>query len=180
MPTAEKEATVAQVSDILSRSKGVFLTDFTGLSVSTMTDLRFRLRKASSSYLVVKNRLTAIAADRAGIPGLREYLKGPTGLVFTEEDPAQPAKVLSEFSRQPLPLKIKSGVVEKSLFTALEVEQFALLPSREVLLTQVVSAIQGPLAGLAMCLQAIPQKLVGTLHALGEKRQAEEQAQQQS
>lgn len=173
MPTAEKEATVAQVSEILTQSSGVFLTDFTGLSVSTMTDLRFRLRKTSSSYLVVKNRLTAIAADQAGMPGLREYLKGPTGLVFTREDPTQPAKVLSDFSRQPIPLKIKSGVVQKAIYTSRQVEQFALLPSREVLLTQVVSAIQGPLAGLAMCLQAIPQKLVATLHALAEKRHSE-------
>ena len=175
MPTAEKEATVTEVSDILARSKGIFLTDFTGLRVGTMTDLRFRLRKASSSYLVVKNRLTAIAADRAGLSGLRDHLKGPTGLVFTEGDPAQSAKVLADFTKLPVPLKIKSGVVEKTLYTSAQVEQLALLPSREALLTQVVSAIQGPLAGLAMCLQAIPQKLVGTLHALAEKRGAEDQ-----
>jgi len=83
--------------------------------------------------------------------------------------------VLSEFSKQQVLLKIKGGVVDRALYTAAQVEQLALIPSREVLLTQVVSAIQGPLAGLAMCLQAIPQKLVGTLHALAEKRQAEEE-----
>jgi large subunit ribosomal protein L10 len=140
-----------------------------------MTDLRFRLRKASSSYLVVKNRLTAIAADRVGLSYLRDHLTGPTGIVFTEDDPTQPAKVLADFIKQRAPLKIKSGVVEKTLYTGPQVEQLASIPSRDVLLTQVVSAIQGPLAGLAMCLQAIPQKLVGTLHALAEKRQEEEQ-----
>lgn len=174
MPTAEKEATVTAVSEMFARSRGIFLTDFSGLNVGTMTDLRSRLRKASSSYLVVKNRLTAIAADQAGFSGLREYLKGPTGIVFTEDDPTQPAKILADFTKRPVPLKIKSGIVEKTLYTGPQVEQLASIPPREVLLTQVVSAIQGPLAGLAMCLQAIPQKLVGTLHALAEKRQAEE------
>lgn len=175
MPTAEKEATVEKVSEIFARSKGIFLTDFSGLNVETMTDLRSRLRKASSSYLVVKNRLTAIAADRAGFSGLREYLRGPTGIVFTENDPTPSAKILADFTKQPVPLKIKSGVVEKTLYTGPQVEQLALIPPREVLLTQVVSAIQGPLVGLAMCLNAIPQKLVGTLHALAEKRRAEEE-----
>jgi large subunit ribosomal protein L10 len=176
MPTAEKEATVAKVSEIFARSKGVFLTDFTGLNVGAMTDLRFRLRKTSSSYLVVKNRLTAIAADQAGLSGLRDYLTGPTGIVFTEGDPTEPAKILAEFTRRPVPLKIKSGVVERALYTGPQVEQLALIPPRDVLLTQVVSAIQGPLVGLALCLQAIPQKLVGTLHALAQKRQEEEAA----
>ncbi|MSS71007.1 MAG: 50S ribosomal protein L10 [Candidatus Latescibacteria bacterium] len=176
MPTAEKEATVTAVSEMFARSKGIFLTDFSGLNVGTMTDLRSRLRKVSSSYLVVKNRLTAIAADQAGFSCLREYLKGPTGIVFTEDDPTQSAKILADFTKQPVPLKIKSGIVEKTLYTGLQVEQLASIPSREVLLTQVVTAIQGPLVGLVVCLQAIPQKLVGTLHALAEKRQAEEKA----
>ena len=176
MPTAEKEATVAQVFELMTRARGIFLTDFSGVNVGAMTDLRSRLREISSTYLVAKNRLTAIAADRAGLPELREFLTGPTGIVFAEEDPTQSIKVLTDLAKLNIPVKIKGGVLDKEVYTKEQVERLATLPSREVLLAQVVFAIQGPITGLAVCLQGILQKFVGTLHALSEKRKEEEGA----
>ena len=174
LPTAKKEAEVTEILELFERSKGIILTDFTGINVAAMTDLRARLREASCSYLVVKNRLTAIAADRAGYAPLRDYLTGPTGIVTTEEDPLAPAKVLADFAKKELSLKIKGGIVEETLYTGVQVEQLASIPPRDVLLSQLVSSIQGPIAGLAMCLNGVLQKLVGTLHSLAEKRQEEE------
>ncbi|MYF73646.1 MAG: 50S ribosomal protein L10 [Gemmatimonadetes bacterium] len=80
MPTAEKEATVAELTDILKRAKGLYLTDFTGLDVPSFTLLRKQLREESVSYLVIKNRLAKLAVKQAGVEGLDDVFRGPTGL----------------------------------------------------------------------------------------------------
>ena len=98
MPTAEKVATVEELTEIFRRSKGIYLTDFTGLDVPAITRLRKRLREEAVSYRVIKNRLAILAAKHAGIEGMAEMLRGPTGLVSTEDDPVRPARLLSDFA----------------------------------------------------------------------------------
>ena len=172
MPTAEKVATVEELTEILKRSKGIYLTDFTGLDVPAITRLRKRLREEAVSYRVIKNRLAILAAKHAGIEGMAEMLRGPTGLVSTEDDPVRPARLLSDFANgaQGLP-KVKVGFVEGRFYVEDKLEALAKLPAREVILGQVVTAIQSPLSGLAFCLQGLIQKLVMTLQAVAEKRQ---------
>ncbi len=170
MPTAEKAAIVEDLTDILKRSKGIYLTDFTGLDVPAFTRLRRLLSEEEVSCRVVKNRLALLAAKEAGVDDLNEMFAGPTGLVFTEKDPVAPARMLSEFARemQGRP-RVKIGLVDGRAYVEDQLEALATLPSREVLLGQVVSGIQSPLSGLAFCLQGLIQKLVMTLQAVAEK-----------
>ena len=171
MPTAEKEAAVAELTDILKRAKGLYLTDFTGLDVPSFTLLRKQLREESVSYLVIKNRLAKLAVKQAGVEGL---FRGPTGLVCADEDPVAPARVLTKFAEgtdgKPA---IKAGYIDGEIFVADQIERLAEIPSRDVLLGQMVSAIQSPISGLAFTLNGILQKLVGTLQAVAEKRKEE-------
>ncbi len=171
MPTAEKEATVAELTDILKRAKGLYLTDFTGLDVPSFTLLRKQLREESVSCRVIKNRLAKLAIKRAGVEGLDDVLRGPTGLVCADEDPVAPARMLSKFAKETdgKPV-IKAGYIDGEVFVADQVERLAQIPSRDVLLGQMVSAMQSPISGLAFTLNGILQKLVGTLHAVAEKK----------
>ena len=175
MPTAEKVAVVEELAEILKQSKGVYLTDFTGIDVPTFTQLRKRLRDESVAYRVVKNRLVLRAVQKVGLTGLGDMLTGPTGLATSDTDPVAPARVISEFAGQAdgRPA-IKAGFVDGKVYVDDELEALAKLPTREVLLVQMVTAVQSPLSGLAFCLNGILQKLVGTLHALAEKRSSEE------
>ena len=172
MPTAEKEAVVAELTEVLKRANGVYLTDFTGLDVPAFTLLRKQLREESISCRVIKNRLGKLAVQRAGIEGLDEVLRGPTGLVCADEDPVAPARVLSKFAEEgdgkPA---IKAGYVDGDVFVDGQIEKLAQIPPRDVLLGQMVSAMQSPISGLAFTLNGILQKLVGTLQAVAEKKQ---------
>ena len=172
MPTAEKEAVVAELTDVLKRANGVYLTDFTGLDVPAFTLLRKQLREESISYRVIKNRLGKLAIQRAGLEGLDEALQGPTGLVCADADPVAPARVLSKFAEEgdgkPA---IKAGYVDGDIFVDDQIERLAQIPPRDVLLGQMVSAMQSPISGLAFTLNGILQKLVGTLQAVAEKKQ---------
>ena len=174
MPTAQKEATVAELTDILKRAKGLYLTDFTGLDVPSFTLLRKQLREESISYRVIKNRLAKLAIKQAGVEGLDDVFLGPTGLVCADEDPIAPARVLTKFAEETdgKPA-IKAGYIDGEIFVADQIEKLAQIPSRDVLLGQMVSAIQSPISGLALTLNGILQKLVGTLQAVAEKKKEE-------
>jgi large subunit ribosomal protein L10 len=172
MPTAEKIAVVDDLAEMLSASAGIYLADFTGLDVPTFTQLRKRLREEEVGCRVVKNRLAKLAAKKAGIEGMSENLEGPTSLLFARTDPVAPARVLTDFAKTAggLP-KIKVGLVEGKIFTDDQLEALAMLPSREELLGQTVSALQSPISGLAYCLGGVLKGLVLALNAIVEKRQ---------
>ena len=174
MPTAEKEAVVAELTDILKRANGLYLTDFTGLDVPSFTLLRKQLREESISYLVIKNRLAKLAVKQAGVEGLDDVFRGPTGLVCADDDPVAPARVLTKFAEETdgKPA-IKAGYIDGEVFVADQIERLAEIPSRDVLLGQMVSAMQSPISGLAFTLNGILQKLVGTLQAVAEQRKEE-------
>jgi large subunit ribosomal protein L10 len=175
MPTPKKEAAVAELTEVMKSAKGIYFADFTGLDVPTFTQLRKQLREESVAFRVIKNRLAKMAAKEAGLEGLGDMLSGPTGLVTSEEDPVSPARILSQFAdkTEGRP-KMKAGYVEGRIILDEQLEALAKLPPREILLGQMVSAMQGPISGLVFTLSAILQSLVGTLHALAEKRRAEE------
>ncbi len=174
MPTEKKEAVVAELTDILKRAKGVYLTDFTGLDVPAFTLLRKQLREESVSYRVIKNRLAKLAVKRAGIAGLDNVLRGPTGLVCADKDPVAPARVLSKFAAEvdgkPA---VKAGYIDGEVFVDDQLDRLAQIPPRDVLLSQIVSAMQSPISGLAFTLNGILQKFVGTLQAVVKKKQEE-------
>jgi len=173
MARPEKEKTVQELTEKFKKAKAIYLTDFTGLDVIRTTELRKKMREQSVEYLVVKNTLAQLAAKNAGYDMLLDYLTGPTGLAFGVTDPIIPAKVLTEFIKDDtIKLSVKVGVVEGKMVTPKEVKQLALLPTRDVLLSQILAGFQAPIAGFVGVLGGILQKFVGTVDAIAKQREA--------
>ena len=172
MSKTERQATVDSLSQQLRGSPNVFVTDFTGLNVLRMTELRRRLRSAGVEYVVVKNTLAQRAFAANGVRVLDEHLAGPTGLVLSGADPLAGAKVLADFAREFERPAIKVGLVDGKPVTADQVRRLASLPSREVLLSQLAGYIQAPMAEFAGAMNGLLNQMVGALEALRSQRSA--------
>jgi large subunit ribosomal protein L10 len=165
MPTPKKFQEVEEITEILKNSSLTILTNYRGLSVTQMQNFRRELRESGSSFRVVKNTLTGIAADNADMSDIREFLEGPTAIVTSGEDPVAPAKATREFVRTSRILEVKAGVLEGSLIPASEVERLATLPSREELLGKVVGGLNAPISGLVGVLSGPIRSLAYVLQA---------------
>ena len=170
MATVEKEAKIEELKSIMTGAKALYLADFTGIDVESVTELRNKLRDAEVKYQVIKNRLAIRAADEAGIAGLREHLSGPTAIVYSQEDPIAPAKILQDFADDGGKMQIKTGYMEGEILAADEVKALAKLPSRDELLGKVVGSVQAPLYGLNAVLNGLLRGLVGALSAIEEQK----------
>lgn len=170
MPTAEKVEKVSELSQKMTAAKSIFMADFTGLDVASVTALRRTLRSAAVDYQVVKNRLAKRAAADAGLEVITEYLSGPTAMVFAREDPLEPARILQSFIDKGGKLALKSGLLDGELLSPDQVKQLALLPTRDQLIAQLMGTVLGPLYGLSGVLAGLLRSLVGTLAALEESR----------
>src|SRR5579859_1092184 len=175
-PRSDKVAEVEALEERLRNSSIVILTDYRGLTVGEIGTLRGKLRGASLEYRVAKNTLLSRAAEKVGVVGLEPHLTGPTAVVFGNDDPGVPARVLQEFIRQFRKLEIKGGVIEGHALDAAGVQALATLPGKQELLARVVGAVQGPLYSLVMVLTAAPRGLVTALDAIRKRREAEEPA----
>ena len=173
MPTTEKIESVERLKETISESRSIVLADFSGIDVAAVTELRNKLREASVTYEVVKNRLAKRAIEDAGIDGLSGYLTGPTAMAFAVEDPLAPAQVLQKFIDDGGKIAIKSGLLDGEVMTPDQVKALALLPSREELLATTVGTIQGPLAGLVRVLNGLLSNMVGVVAAIEEKARTE-------
>ena len=176
MPKARKEQKaeqVDQIADRLKRAKVAVLTDYRGLTVSQIQDLRTRLRGGDVEYRVIKNTLARRAADAAGHKALETELKGPVAIAFGYGDLGTPARLLNEFIRATrLKLEIVGGLVEGRVFTPEQVKQLADLPSRESLLAQLLGTLQSPVGQLVGIMQTPVQQLAATLNAYKDKLEA--------
>jgi large subunit ribosomal protein L10 len=170
MPRPDKVSEVEQIEARLKKSSAVILTDFRGLTVGEITQLRARLREAGVEYRVVKNRLLGIAGKSAGIEGFGPMLEGPTAAAFVADDPVAAARVLQEFSRQSRKLAIKGSLVSGQVYDETRTRALADLPSRQELLARVVGGIAAPLTGLAGVLSALPRNLVYVLDQIRKQR----------
>lgn len=169
---ARKREQVAALESEFAQSRAVLLADYRGLNVATMQRLRRRLREAGASFQVSKNTLMQRAATNRGVGAMTAMLEGPTAAAFVSGDPVVAARALVEFARENrLPLVVKGGLLGNRVLASGDVERLAWLPSREVLLGQVASAIASPLSGLVTVLGGVPRKLVMTLDALRQARQ---------
>lgn len=166
----EKEKTVDELREKLSLTKSLFLTDFRGLNVEQMTDLRRDLKEKKAEYRITKNSLIRLAARESRFEGVLDYLKGPTGLVFSFEDPVSPAKVLYEIHKKVEKPKIKIIWMEGKLLDENHLKSLAALPSKDVILTQIVFGLNSPLANLVGTLQGVMRNFVGVLDAVREAR----------
>ena len=175
MPRPDKVAVVDEVSQRLTAATATVLTEYRGLSVDDLAELRAKLRESDASYRVVKNTLTRLAARDAGFDIPDDLLVGPTAITFCAGDPVAAAKVLRAFSRQHPELVIKGGVLDGRLLDAAETTRLADLESREELLARLAGLMQAIIAQPARLAQANLSKLARLLAALQDKKAEEPQ-----
>lgn len=150
-----KAQVVNEIAEKFGRSVSTIATDYRGLTVAEVTELRKQLRDAGVEYKVLKNTLSRRALAQLGIAGFDEYLTGPTALAFGFADPVVPAKLLNEFSRRHKALELKGGLVEGKVVNAQGVISLATLPSREGLLSMLLSVLQAPMRNFAYAVKQI-------------------------
>jgi large subunit ribosomal protein L10 len=167
----QKQAVIQELVEKLGNAKGAVLTDFRGINVIKVTELRRQLRAAGVDFKVVKNTLAKRATSELGITDLDQYLEGATAIAYSLEDPVAPAKAVSEFIKANRMLSIKAGLVEGSVITADGVQALADLPPREVLVAQVVGAIAAPISGFLNVLQGPVRKLGYALEAVRKQKE---------
>ena len=131
------------------------IVDYRGLSVSEVTELRKQLRDAGVEFKVYKNTLTRRAVEQVELTGLNDFLTGPNAIAFSNEDVIAPAKIINEFAKSHEALEIKAGVIEGNVATVEEVKALAELPSREGLLSMLLSVLQAPVRNLALATKAV-------------------------
>ena len=168
---SEKQAIVAELADKLrNASAGVFV-DYSGTTVANDTEMRRAMRAADVEYAVVKNTLTRFAANQIGYEELDTFLNGPTALAVSYNDPVAAAKVISEYAgKKDSKLKIKVGFVDGKIISEAEIKALAALPSKEVLVAQVLGTMIAPITGLATVLDANIRGLAVALAAIAEKK----------
>lgn len=172
MPTARKEAAIADLRDRLAAAQNLFLTDFAGLTVEEITKLRRELRKDGSSYTVVKNTLFRIAAGNEIAKQFEEHLAGPTGIVFAGTDPVAPAKAIKRFSDDAKKLGVKAAYIDGKFADAKQVAVLASLPPKNELIARLVGSLASPMRGLVTVLSGNSSGLVRVLNAIREQKSA--------
>ena len=166
---ANKEASVAELTDLFRNSTAVLLTEYRGLTVAQLKTLRQSISE-NATYAVVKNTLTKIAANAAGISSFDDQLAGPSAIAFVHGDPVAVAKSLRDFAKANPLLVVKSGYFDGNPLSEAEVKQFADLESREVLLGKLAGAFKASLFGAAYMFNAPLAQAVRTVDALREKQ----------
>jgi large subunit ribosomal protein L10 len=173
VPTQEKVETVEDFKERIEGAKTVMVTEYRGLTVQQLSDLRKQLRGVSAQYKIVKNRLAKLAMGDSDLAKLGPHLKGPTGMVISKEDPVAVAKALHTFAKTNQPLVIKAGFVDGEVLPASELKALSEMPSKETIRAQIIGAIQGPLVQLASLLQAAPREIAFVLSERGKNAPAE-------
>lgn len=172
MKRSEKEQAVNELSAQMKGVKALYFTDFTGLNVKRMTDLRRRFRKAGVQYVVIKNTLALRAVSDSGLTGVTDRLRGPTGVVLAR-DPVAAAKVLADFAKEnDKRPALKGGMLDGVALSEDQIKRLASLPSREQMLAQLVSALESPAASLVGGLEGILRNFVGVLEAVKAQKEA--------
>ena len=170
MKRPEKEQLVVELKEKIGGAKALYYTDFTGLNVKSMTELRRRLRKANVEYVGIKNTLALRAVNESGLVG--ERLRGPTGLVVAK-DPVAAAKVLSDFAKEnDKRPAVKGGMFDGKAVDAAQVAQLANMPSREQMLAQLGGYMQAPMTQFATVMNSLLSNFAGVVDALRTQRES--------
>ena len=170
MKRPEKEAVIAELTDKFRNADAIYLTEYRGLTVPQISELREKLGR-DTSYAVAKNTLARIAAKEAGIEGLDELLAGPTAITFVNGDAIAGAKVLRDFAKKNKALIVKGGFYDGTVYDAEGTKKLADLKSRPELLSEMAGAIKGTMSKAAYLFTALPTKAVRTIDALREKQE---------
>lgn len=173
LPTAEKIASVAEIKERLQNNEIAIATQYVGIKVEKVTELRKKLRDADCEYKVYKNTLTKRALDELGFGEAAQFMEGPTAWAFSK-DPVTPAKLLKDFAKGSEHVKIRGGVLGGRVVTEAQMKALADLPSRDVLLAQLVGTIAAPLSSFVGVLNAVPRSVVTVIDQI--RKQKEESA----
>ena len=168
MARADKAAAVAELAEEFRSSQGAVLTEYRGLTVAQLAELRAKLGEVAT-YAVVKNTLTKIAAREAGVDAFEDLLVGPSAIAFVKGDPVEAARSLRDFAKAHPTLVIKGGVLDGAPLAPAELSRLADLESREVLLAKLAGAMKASLSGAAALIQAPLAQAVRTIEALRAK-----------
>lgn len=171
MPNLKNQQAVKNLTEKFKSMKGMILTEYHGLTVEEISELRSKLRPLNSEYAVVKNTLSEIALKEAGIEA-GENFAGPTALVIENDDIVSPAKAVMDFAKTHAKLKVKAGFMEGKFVSAAVVEQLSSLPSKDVLIAKMLGSMNAPITGFVNVLAANIRGLVTVLDAIGKKQSA--------
>ena len=169
MNREEKSATIQEIAAQIEASEAIFAVDYRGISVPQAAELRGKLREADASFRIVKNRLTKLAAEKAGEDRLTALLQGPTALTFVRGDTAQAAKAITIFNKEHEVLTYKGGFMDATSLDESAFQSIAKLPSRDVLNGQLAGVVASPLTGLVRGLGSMIQGLALQLGQIAEK-----------
>lgn len=167
-----KTQNIEEIKEKINNAQAVVLVDYRGLNVEQLTELRSLYRKAGVEYKVYKNTMMRFAFKDSGLEEFNEYLKGPSAVAFGYDDPVQVAKITSEFAKKNDKLEIKAGIVDGKVIDVSGVSSLADLPSREVLVAQVLGGFNAPIQGFANVLQGTIRSLAIVLNAIAEEKTA--------
>lgn len=172
MKLEQKQKIVEELAEKFKKSKVLIVTDYKGLNVTTLNDLRRKLRESDIEYRVVKNTLLARASDDTDVSKIKDSFKGPSAIAMSFEDPVAPAKVLTKFAEENKKLEIKIGVMGNRVLSLDDIKALSSLPAREVVLAQLLSAMNAVPTGLVSALSNIPRKMINVIQAIKEQKEA--------
>ena len=167
-----KTAAVEAVKTRLSGSKNYVFTDFRGLTVDQITDLRAKLREKNAEYRVIKNRYAKIAFKELELPEISDFLVGPTALALAQDDAGAVVKALLEFGKETT-LELRGAIIEGNVFDAKQAEAFSKLPTRDQLIAMLMGTMNAPWRNLMYAMNGVASKLVRTLQAVADKKSKE-------
>jgi large subunit ribosomal protein L10 len=168
MSTPQKEQILQDTTERIREVRGFYLADFSGMSVEKLSLLRKKCREQKVQFRVIKNTLLKRAFNAGGITDLDAFLEGPTGLVFSPVSEMSPARILSDFAKEDERPRVKAAVVDGRLFTEKQISQLAALPSREVLMSQLLGTMIAPMTTFLAAIDALlgaPASLANALEA---------------
>lgn len=172
MPTPQKEKLVNSLEEKLSSATGVYLTDFMGLNVEEINDLRNQLRRESIEFTVVKNTLAKRSAEKLGFESLEDYLSGPTAMAFCLADPIIAAKILADFQKKNEKLKLKACILDGQIYDKERVEEISKLPSKDHIVAQTLGIISAPLRNMVGVLHGLVTSMVIALNEIKKQRES--------
>jgi large subunit ribosomal protein L10 len=170
MPTKEKINEVASLKEMMTKSRNIIVADHTGINVEEITALRRELRKSNAELRIAKNTLLKIAAKESGLEIIGEYLTGPTSLIFGYDDPSVPARVVHELQKKTERPKVKGYVLNSQLMGVDVFKKIAQLPTKEVVLAQLVGSLDWPIVEFVMTLDAVVKNFVGVVDAVADQK----------
>ncbi|HVP56671.1 MAG TPA: 50S ribosomal protein L10 [bacterium] len=165
----EKQQEVESLKTKFGAAKGIVLADFTGVTVAEVSELRRKCRGAGVDYKVVKNSLAKIAARDAALEGLVDHFDGPIAIALSSVDAVAPARVLSDFVRTYQKMILKVGYFDGRIYSDAQIPEIASLPSREILVAQVIGAIEAPISQLIWCIESGLRDVISVIDQAGKK-----------